>query len=99
MTDHLDLSILYYDISARSTVLIILQQTSCIYCLHLTLAIVVGLPSPQQPQIGYLISQITFYIINFKQRHWHEKNLPVQNNSLSVPKILLHLGITKLIVL
>ena len=51
--DLLDLSHLYYDISARSTVSIILQQTSCIYCLHFTLAIVVGLPSP----------------INFKQRH------------------------------
>jgi hypothetical protein len=59
------------------------------------LAIVVGLPSPQQPQIGYFISQIIFYIINFKQRHWHEKNLPVQNDVLSVQEIFLHLGIAK----
>ena len=30
-------------------------QTSCIYCLHFTLAIDVVLPSPQQPQIGYFM--------------------------------------------
>ena len=48
------LSHLYDDRPARSTVFIILQQTSCIYCLHFTLAIVVGLP-PQQPQIGYFM--------------------------------------------
>ena len=56
MTFQLDLlSLLYYDRPARYTVFIILQQTSCIYCLHFTLAIDVVLPSPQQPQIGYFM--------------------------------------------
>ena len=114
--DLLDLlSLLYYDRPVRSTVFIILQQTSCIYCLHFTLAIVVGLPSPQQSQIGYFIwgwggaadtrishfmtlhvyilllnlkkiSYIFLNIINFKQGHQHDKNLPVQNNVLSRSK-------------